>query len=80
MGVSLEEKVLDLFSLVDEPLRRRLHRNKICSWKLLISAVNCEGFGEILKQWFGFNNAKPTPTGVINYFIAFYDSWYNLFG
>lgn len=62
----LEDTVLDLFSLMEEPLRHSLCKRKSFHWKLVFVAVNCNGVGDNLKRHFNFHAVKTCDNGVIN--------------
>ncbi len=59
---SLEEKIFDLFLLLEKLPWNSLERNR--SWKLVIMSIGDEKVGDIFRKWLGFSTTKRTKNGV----------------
>ena len=59
--------MVDLFSLLDEPLSYDQGKRKFLFWKLVFVAVNCSGIGDSLKKLFNFHAVEQCDNGVSNF-------------
>lgn len=61
---SLEQRVLDTFSILEGPMKNHFKSGFMCCWKLLIVGINCPEASSFLKSWLGLSNAKDSIEGV----------------
>ncbi len=71
---SVEEKVFDLFALIEQSLKNNFGKDQNRSWKLVILAVGEDKVGEIFRKWFGYSSAKQSLDGVTSVSLDFFPS------